>query len=145
MPGNPNPSPSTRFKAGNNANPNGRPPNNGPSVRSLDRLARQYGLDDKMAAVLVRNALGHPGEPAQYEHGKLVKAAIPPTPPDYHWFKLLWEYRNGRVPQLVAIEDVTGKSSEEINSFLYGKSGAKGRKATQADATGDGVSRESSP
>jgi len=36
MPGNPNPSPETRFKPGNNANPNGRP-----RGESLTRLLRK--------------------------------------------------------------------------------------------------------
>lgn len=82
MPGYKDPPKNTRFKPGQSGNPSGRPKR--PDIEALGRLIDQLQAEDSLAETWIDHARGN------------VSKGIDP---DFQWFKLLIEHRNGGAPK----------------------------------------------
>jgi hypothetical protein len=112
------------WPKGVSGNPGGR--RKQPDIDALDKLIKEMAAEPSIARTWLTAALGN------------VKAGIPPNPA---LFKLLIEYRNGRVPQDL---NLTYADSDEAKPRIEvpdvdqrPKRRARGRKAKASGSNGD--------
>lgn len=96
---NPNPEPHPEnlkpFPKGKSGNPGGRPKK--PDIEALNKLIEADNAEPGLAKAWLAMALGD---------GAKLK-------PDYNFFKLLVEYRNGKVPDQLNLNDADSDSNEK--------------------------------
>lgn len=122
---NPNPSPETRFQTGNKAAVGRR---SRPDIEALDKLIAEMAAEPSIARTWLAAALGD------------VKKGIPPNP---MLFKLLIEYRNGKVPDQVNLKyDDSDQEAKRIDvpDVDERSKGRKGRRAAHPKGKGGDVS-----
>ncbi len=96
----PFPNPETQFKKGVSANPGGRPKGSGRDIQALDKLIAELQAEPGIAKTWLKEALGQSETVVETVHldgtitRKITRKAVPPN---FAFFKMLVEYRNGKV------------------------------------------------
>lgn len=89
-----------QFKPGQSGNPGGRPKGSGRDIQALDKLIAQLDAEPGIAKTWLKEALGQSETVVETVHldgtitRKITRKAIPPN---FAFFKMLVEYRNGKV------------------------------------------------
>ncbi len=120
---NPNPKTehleATRWKPGQTGNPGGRPKGSGRDIQALDKLIAELDAEPGIAKTWLKEALGQAETVVETHHPdgtitrKVTRKAIQPN---FAFFRMLIEYRNGKVKDETALTINDG--TQELRDFL---------------------------